>query len=91
MELALRFCNSTIRPRQGRSFLALLRRRRPKHSQKSLYPGRTKYQSPARNNQDDFVRDKRPKHLHQMRNTMAEFVQIQSQYNLNFAGPPLKG
>ena len=43
------------------------------------------------NDQGDFVRDKRPKHLRQMRNTMPEFVQIQSQYNLNFAGPPLKG
>ena len=45
----------------------------------------------ARNDQGDFVRDKRPKHLHQMRNTVPEFVQIQSQHNLNFAGPHQRG
>ena len=43
--------------------------------------------TPARNDQGDVVRDKRPKHLHQRRNTVPESVQIQSQHNLNFAGP----
>ena len=35
--------------------------------------------------------NKRPKHLHQRRNTVPEFVQIQSQHNLNFAGPHQRG
>ena len=46
---------------------------------------------PAWNDQGDFVRDKRPKHLHQMRTLWPSSLKIQSQYNLNFAGPPLKG
>ena len=72
--------------KEGR-FLLLLRRRRPKHAQNHFTRHARSINAPARNDQGDVVRDKRPKHLHQRRNTVPEFVQIQSQHNLNFAGP----
>ena len=51
-------------------------------------PGTLEVSMPrARNDQGDVGRDKRPKYSHQRRNTVPEFVQIQSQHNLNFAGP----
>jgi hypothetical protein len=71
--------------KEGR-FLLLLRRRRPKHTQNHFTRDARSINAPARNDQGDVVRDKRLKHLHQRPNTVPEFVQIQSQYNLNFAG-----
>jgi hypothetical protein len=80
-----------FRPRRGRSFLAPPSPREAEHAQNHFTRHARSINTPARNDQGYFVRDKRPKHLHERRNTVPEFVQIQGQRNLNFAGLHQRG